>query len=877
MSATVAVGRPAPGDLVRAACMAGWKVVHSQQGWTHAVPDGAVLPDRGWKLHVTATVADAVATLARCLPVLTQHRVEFKVADTALLSRLNDGTEGLGQIGKFLTVYAGAADRARLLAADLDAATDGCRGPLPPSDRPWRPAGVVSFRFGGFRSGFAQSAVGRVEPVVMGVDGELRPDPREPEYLPPPDEPDLLPPATEALVGGRFLPLGRLARSARGTVHEAIDLCDARACVIKHGPRDRLRDSDGRDVTDRLAQEWAVLADLATDPRFPTPIALVDDVSGRWLVEERMEGERLDAVLVHQAVRGERSDPATVARWAGQLLAMLRDLEDRGWIYGDLTTGNLLVGSDGDLRLVDFEVVARAGEPVALLRGTAGYLAPCGGRCAAHADPRVHAVGAVLYAMLTGAEPSRAPQGPLLRRPVEALAEVPDALVALVERCLTCRADGSAATLPGLVALLAGATGTARRPARSDRLSAQRLADIAHRIGDAVCALAQPAGEGLTWPSPDDPTGTCALRDVNSGDAGVVLALAELVRAHGDPLHRETLRRGALGLLRPATLLGPSLPGLFVGEAGIGCALLRAGQVLGDRSLVAAALARADAVMVMPHTSPDLFNGSAGRLRFHLALWDATGDTDQLEAAADVAAALAVAADRRSWTIPSGFGTMSGIAHIGYAHGAAGIADALLDARDVTAHRGTAGAAVDSAVAGVVAWLRELAVPVAPRGAIGWARTPDELVATAPMWCHGAAGIAGFLARAAASGDVDLGVGALADRAAAGIVAGSSWSGPWLCHGLAGNLGCLLDVAAATGNPDALAGAHTLAVLLTGWLDELPGGLGCAGDPPGSVHAGLMTGFGGLVLPLLRLAGPAPGPAPLSRAWFASISDGDPR
>src|SRR5207302_415091 len=133
---------------------------------------------------------------------------------------------------------------------------------------------------------------------------------------------------------------------------------------------------------------------------------------------------------------------------------------------------------------------------------------------------------------------------------------------------------------------------------------------------------------------------------------------------------------------------GDPVPGLYVGEAGIAAALLRTGLVLKDRRLLAAARERARRLRALPHRAPDLFNGSAGRLRLHLAAWDAGGDPFQLEAAREAGEHLLATAEAveggLAWSAPEGFGSLTGRRQLGYAHGAAGIADALLDLHAAT-------------------------------------------------------------------------------------------------------------------------------------------------------------------------------------------------
>ena len=191
-----------------------------------------------------------------------------------------------------------------------------------------------------------------------------------------------------------------------------------------------------------------------------------------------------------------------------------------------------------------------------------------------------------------------------------------------------------------------------------------------------------------------------------------MFVLAELVSRLADPEHRRCLAEGARGLLHTPRPSGDPPAGLYVGDAGVGAALLRAGQVLQDAELVEAATECGSRIARLPYRSPDLFNGAAGRARFHLWLWDATGDPHHRQDALAAAEALLASTEDAGdgavrWRIPAGYDGLSGSAYVGYAHGAAGIADTLLDVWEATGD----GRLLDAA-RGAATWLERLAIPV---------------------------------------------------------------------------------------------------------------------------------------------------------------------
>src|SRR4029077_3090377 len=91
------------------------------------------------------------------------------------------------------------------------------------------------------------------------------------------------------------------------------------------------------------------------------------------------------------------------------------------------------------------------------------------------------------------------------------------------------------------------------------------------------------------------------------------------------------------------------------------------------------------------------------------------------------------------WRMPDGYDSLSGTLGLGNAHGAAGIADALLDLFDATGDERYLGASIR-----VGQLLASAAVPIADGTGMQW----PEHVGEAPVWacwCVGAGGIGRFL------------------------------------------------------------------------------------------------------------------------------------
>ena len=869
------------GESARAA---GWQIepgADATRTFIRVRNDHAEIPEQGWKLHVSAEPMSAEAVLRRALPVLLAEDAGFKVVSSVpQLGMLNNGGDGLSQVGKFITVYPKNDAQAVRLAVALDEATRGLRGPVVPSDHPLSPGSLVHYRYGSFGARLVQAPSGGVQPAILAPSGELVPDRRSEAYRTPDWAVDPFvaagvaaePEAPSKVVGRRYLIVDTLYRSPKGAVHQALDMEALRRCVLKQRYRD---------ARDYLRNEADALARLAPDPRFPEAFGLIEQGDGDlFLAMEEAEGETLGEYVADLAKRGCYVPTEEVVAWGRELAAMLRTVHEAGFVYRDLKMENVVIAPDGLLRLLDLELACEqeVENPLSGI-GTRGYfsLQRAAGEPPAVTDD-IYSLGALLYAALTHTAPPIAPYPlALLERPIELLnPAVGSALVEVISRCLDPDPTARFPSMTALDAALAKVEVASTMPIpfgaeRADsEVDAQRHhRELARRIGDALVKEARkaPDGRGLMWLSKSLDVAGMPLRDLCVGGAGAVLALAELVGELGDPEHRATLAGGARWLKGTRPLSEQPLPGLYVGEAGVGAALLRAGQVLGDDELINIAAERGRWISSLPYASPDVFNGTAGRLRFHLLLWDETAEPEHLGHAVEAGESLLervenTGDDGLCWKIPPGYGGLSDQSYLGYSHGAAGIADVLLDLFEVTYDERFLAAA-----RGAGRWLARLAVPVLDDDSgLSWP-VVEGVLPLGAAWCHGATGVGCFFLHAAELGVIP-GAAELAARAARMVARGARSQGPTQCHGLAGNIEFLLDVFQTTGDRAYLAEARTLARLLEAFSHEKDGLLVWPSDSPEAFSPDYMTGYAGVAVCLLRLADPEELPHQLSRQGF---------
>jgi serine/threonine-protein kinase len=228
-----------------------------------------------------------------------------------------------------------------------------------------------------------------------------------------------------------------------------------------------------------------------------------------YIAMEFLDGRTLKELIVSRGAA-----PVNVAiEYARQILSALRFAHRHGIVHRDIKPHNVLVDSDGRVKVTDFGI-ARAGTSqmteAGSIVGTAQYLSPEQAR-GGEVDPRsdLYSLGVVLYELLTGKTPfdgetpveiamkhlSNAPKPPSKLRP-----DIPRELDMVVMRALAKNPDDRYQSADEMEADL-------ERVARGARVSAATV-DTATQVLRRPAAAATEAATSATMiaPSPTDRT-----------------------------------------------------------------------------------------------------------------------------------------------------------------------------------------------------------------------------------------------------------------------------------------------------------------------------------------------------------------------------------
>jgi serine/threonine protein kinase len=204
--------------------------------------------------------------------------------------------------------------------------------------------------------------------------------------------------------------VGKLGTGGMGVVYEAEDTRLPRRVALKFLSDELATDAD---AARRFAREAATIA-LLSHPNICT-IFEIDTHDGRqFIAMEKLDGVNLKTHMSRQAL-----DTAEVAQIARQITDALDAAHQKGIVHRDIKPGNVVVGENGHVKVLDFGLARRFRladdtEGVGLMGstlpgrplGTANYMAP-ERILQLPLDPRsdLFSLGVVMFEMATGRLP----------------------------------------------------------------------------------------------------------------------------------------------------------------------------------------------------------------------------------------------------------------------------------------------------------------------------------------------------------------------------------------------------------------------------------------------------------------------------------------
>ncbi|MFH0519483.1 class III lanthionine synthetase LanKC [Streptomyces sp. M41] len=349
-------------------------------------------PAQGWKIHASATRANAERIAAIVWDYCVPRRIPFKfVPGPQLLHLRNTKYAARDTSGKFVTVYPADEEQLHVVLRELGKLLEGFEGPYILTDLRWYD-GPLYVRYGAFARSFVVDERGSLVPAVLDGEGRRVPDRRAPSFqvpewvtLPAFLEPHLAARNTTTVGELPYRIEKALHFSNGGGVYAGTDTRDGRRVVLKEGRPHAGLAADGADAIARLEREKAALEQLAGTGVVPEVRDWFTLGDHRFLVMDFVEGRPLNSFFAERhPLLAADPDPEAVAEYTAWALRMYGAVERaveavhaRGIVFHDLHVFNIMVAPDEEsVVLLDFEAAAPVSERGRQVVAHPGFFAP---------------------------------------------------------------------------------------------------------------------------------------------------------------------------------------------------------------------------------------------------------------------------------------------------------------------------------------------------------------------------------------------------------------------------------------------------------------------------------------------------------------------
>ena len=212
-----------------------------------------------------------------------------------------------------------------------------------------------------------------------------------------------------SLVDGKYKVLRVVGQGGMSVVYQAVNEKANKIWAIKEVRKDGVQNYEV--VKQNLIVETELLKRF-NHPNLPSIIDVIDTEDSFLIVMDYIEGNSLANALKTSGAQSQED----VIEWSKQLCDVLGYLHSRKppIIYRDMKPGNVMLKPDGNISLIDFgtarEFKSASVEDTTCL-GTRGYAAPeqYGGHGQTDARTDIYCLGATMYHLVTGHNPSNPP------------------------------------------------------------------------------------------------------------------------------------------------------------------------------------------------------------------------------------------------------------------------------------------------------------------------------------------------------------------------------------------------------------------------------------------------------------------------------------
>jgi serine/threonine protein kinase len=347
--------------------------------WTQTLSPKAKHPAQGWKIHVSALPESALRILNKVASVCFSYGVEFKFASDShiLISQLRKSCSRQSA-GKFITIYPGCENTFKSVIESLYVVLKDEQGPYILSDRQYKDASVLFYRYGGIQSFLEINVNGERKLCILNENYEFIEDIRSPYFILPDFVKDDLyqkiVPIFDSdknfgkgkiqLFGGKYEIISVIKHSNAGGVYKAKNVITQQEAIVKECRPYVEINEEGVDSIERLKKEFRILLKISKTNISAEALDFFEEWNHSFMAQELIEGQNLRQYIArsNKLIHATSSDMVmqewfeNVLNISVQLFEKIILLHENGIVFGDLSLNNIIINPDNlNIRLIDFE------------------------------------------------------------------------------------------------------------------------------------------------------------------------------------------------------------------------------------------------------------------------------------------------------------------------------------------------------------------------------------------------------------------------------------------------------------------------------------------------------------------------------------------
>lgn len=339
--------------------------------WRYYMYSGNILPDQGWKIHISAPIYAAQKILDLCAAFLIENKIDFKYVDNRWELFLKNSKYGdRGGAGKFITIYPADDNVFKYAILELEKILkDTPNGPYILSDKCWKDSNIY-FRYGGIKPIYAELSGSRVL-AIKNINGEYMEDAREPYYNLPEfvTEPDFIRKMDVELNESEdeksnldiFEITGAIHFSDAGGMYTANNKSNGKKVILKEGRPEAGLDGNYKDAVSRIYHEALMLDKMKDIPEVVEYYGIFNEWKHVFLVEEFVNGVNFNSWCTirfpfQYNLDKEKEYCQNTCKILKNTIRAIKAMHNRNIGMGDLQPMNIMVNEDDfSIRLIDFE------------------------------------------------------------------------------------------------------------------------------------------------------------------------------------------------------------------------------------------------------------------------------------------------------------------------------------------------------------------------------------------------------------------------------------------------------------------------------------------------------------------------------------------